>query len=99
VWVVIPGNSGIAKKYFTLYRLPDKFQDKLPVSSQFIMYGKSAEFKVGVFGKLEEMTKALDEFIKKLTSDGFEPLDSTTNNALRKCIVEETNETGTIELF
>jgi hypothetical protein len=96
VWTIVPQKVGVTRFYFSLQRAP-LGHNKAPLE-----YGRSVEFKGGMFENTGDFTGGLGEnverkriyesFIQKLVSAGFEQIDDSTNKTLRSCLTEDINK-------
>jgi len=93
LWLVNPKISGFKKHCFNIARIQGtkKIQGKNYPDWEF--HGSSREFKGGLLniGYSDEMSRILEEFVKQIISEGFEPVTQKENEELKNCLMEDTS--------
>jgi hypothetical protein len=93
LWVLNPKTSGIKKHQFNLTRIKGTKKIKGKECADWVIHGLSTEFKGGFvnIGRSEEMERILEEFVRKMMGENFEPIPQKANENLKKCFMEDTS--------
>jgi hypothetical protein len=104
LWWIDPIQRG-SRYHFALCRVVGTKQDKNNVNCpDYEYYGESADFKSGFFGSTigkadDEKTRILNAFIHDMKRDGFEIIESSENETLKKCYKSNTSDLWYLNYF